>query len=147
MLLHDVLRERKITLATAESCTGGALAAAFVANEGASEYFQGGIIAYSNRAKVELLDVAAETIDRFSAVSKEVVEEMARNVSKKLHAALGIAVSGNLGPTGDPVGFVLCAVAYQGKIIDSFHLQNSGTRGEVLAKTVEQIIDHVTKTL
>ncbi len=144
MLLHKVLRERKITLATAESCTGGALAASFVANEGASDYFLGGIIAYSNRAKIELLDVLPQTLEKYSAVSKQVVEEMARNVCKKLHAELGIAVSGNLGPAGDPVGYVLVAVAYQDKIIRSFALQNSGSRKEVLAKTIEQIIKNVT---
>lgn len=110
-----LLHKRKATLATAESCTGGFIAHLITTVPGASDYFLGGVVAYSNDVKIKELDVHPETIEQFGAVSEETVREMASGVCKKTGADYGIAVSGIAGPSGGtpekPVGTVWIAVA------------------------------------
>ncbi len=103
------------TLATAESCTGGALASKITSLAGASKYFRGGVVAYSNEAKECLLDVAHSTLEQHGAVSEQTVGEMAQGVRERLGADYGVATSGIAGPGGGspekPVGTVWMAVA------------------------------------
>ena len=107
-LVGQLLRQRKLTLATAESCTGGLIANRITDVSGSSEYFRGGIVAYAYEAKVALLDVSWDTLRTYGAVSKETVIEMARGARMALGADIAISVSGIAGPGGGmpdkPVG-------------------------------------------
>ena len=114
-LVHHTLTRRGLTLATAESCTGGAIASRFTAMPGASAYFLCGVVSYSNRAKSEVLGVPAEEIERYGAVSEQVARHMAEGVRRLAHADYAVATTGIAGPTGGsaqkPVGTVWMAVA------------------------------------
>lgn len=106
----EILSQRGLRLAVAESCTGGLISHLVTNVAGSSVYFVGGVIAYANEAKVHLLGVHQETLDKFGAVSSETVIEMARGVRNTLSADIGISVSGIAGPGGGtpekPVGTV-----------------------------------------
>ena len=99
-----------MTLATAESCTGGLIGDRITNVPGASEYFLGGVAAYAYAAKERLLGVNRETLERFGAVSRETVLEMARGARQAIGAQIGLSVSGIAGPgggmPGKPVGLV-----------------------------------------
>lgn len=114
-LVHDRLTERGLTLAVAESCTGGAIAARFTALPGASAYFRCGVVAYSNEAKHDLLGVDPQAIERHGAVSEEVARQMAEGARRAARADYAVATTGIAGPTGGselkPVGTVWIAVA------------------------------------
>lgn len=109
-----MLVNRKLKLATAESCTGGYIAHLLTSIPGASSYFVGSILAYSNEVKSSLLGVNHETLDQYGAVSEQAVVEMARGALRKLPADLVIAISGIAGPGGGtpekPVGTVWIAI-------------------------------------
>jgi nicotinamide-nucleotide amidase len=109
------LREKGATVSTAESCTGGSIAASLTSIAGSSDYFLGGIVAYSNNVKINQLGVERELIENHGAVSQEVVESMALGVQKLLGSDYSIATSGIAGPDGGseekPVGTIWVAVA------------------------------------
>jgi nicotinamide-nucleotide amidase len=109
------LTSDSLTITTAESCTGGLIGHLLTAVPGSSRYFLGGIVSYSNEAKMELLGVRAGTLEAKGAVSNETVQEMAEGIRSRLHSDLGIAVSGIAGPEGGskekPVGTVHVALA------------------------------------
>jgi PncC family amidohydrolase len=106
--LGQLLRERGLKLATAESCTGGLIADRITDVPGSSDYFMGGIVAYAYEAKVALLEVSWDTLQAHGAVSRETVLEMARGVRKALGVDIAVSVSGIAGPAGGlpdkPVG-------------------------------------------
>jgi len=106
------------TIATAESCTGGLVAARIVGVSGSSAYFLGGIVSYSNEAKHLLLGVPDLMLERYGAVSADVALAMARGVRRKIGTDIGIATTGIAGPTGGtpskPVGLVYIALAADG---------------------------------
>ncbi len=114
-LVHKTLTERGLTLATAESCTGGTIASQLTAQAGASVYFKGGVVAYSNEVKECALGVQHSTLEAHGAVSEETAREMAEGVRTRLGADLAIATTGIAGPDGGtrekPVGTVWIAVA------------------------------------
>ena len=114
-LVHKTLIARGLTLATAESCTGGNIARLLTAQAGASAYFKGGIVAYSNEVKESILGVKHSTLEAHGAVSEATVREMAEGVRKRLGTDLAIAPTGIAGPDGGtpekPVGTVWIAVA------------------------------------
>ena len=114
-LVHKTLIEKGLTLATAESCTGGNIARLLTAQAGASAYFKGGVVAYSNEVKESVLGVNHSTLETHGAVSEETVREMAEGVRQRLGADLAIATTGIAGPDGGtkekPVGTVWIAVA------------------------------------
>ncbi len=114
-LVHKTLVERGLTLATAERCTGGNIARLLTAQAGASAYFRGGVIAYSNEVKECALGVKHSTLEAHGAVSEETVREMVEGVRQRLGADLAIATTGIAGPDGGtpekPVGTVWIAVA------------------------------------
>ncbi len=103
------------TLAVAESCTSGVLAARITSVAGSSNYFKGGVLCYSNEVKVTLCGVAAETLGRHGAVSNEVARELAEGVRKKLGSSIGLSVTGIAGPGGGspekPVGLVFIGLS------------------------------------
>jgi PncC family amidohydrolase len=106
----QLLLEKGFWLATAESCTGGLVGHLITNIPGSSNYYRGGVVSYANEAKIGLLGVRPETLERFGAVSEETVMEMAQGVRHALHSEIGIAVSGIAGPAGGtpekPVGTV-----------------------------------------
>ena len=103
-----ILKERKLVIVTAESCTGGLLAASITDVPGSSAYFERGFVVYSDIAKQEDLGVKVETLEKFGAVSEQVAEEMVDGALRRSHATVGVAVTGIAGPTGDsknkPIG-------------------------------------------
>ncbi|MHB1161159.1 MAG: CinA family protein [Chloroflexota bacterium] len=109
------LRALGLTLATAESCTGGGIADAITDVAGSSDYFLGGVVAYANRVKEQLLGVGADLLATQGAVSEPVALQMAEGVRRLLGADLGVGITGIAGPGGGsaekPVGLVYIAVA------------------------------------
>lgn len=105
-----LLRQHGLWLAVAESCTGGLVSHLLTNVPGSSDYFLGGVIAYANQAKVNLLGVRQVTLDEHGAVSRETAIEMARGVRSHLQASIGLSVTGIAGPSGGtpekPVGTV-----------------------------------------
>jgi PncC family amidohydrolase len=113
--VSEKLKNRKVTVATAESCTGGLLAHVLTNISGSSEYFNRGIIAYSNQAKIDLLGVPVQTLQDHGAVSSQIAEAMAIGIRNKSNVDLGISTTGIAGPTGGtndkPVGLVFIGIA------------------------------------
>jgi len=114
-LIGEYLKGRGLTLALAESCTGGLLSSAVTDVPGSSGYFLGSVVAYSNEVKESALGVKAATIRKHGAVSRETAVEMARGVRKALGADISAAITGIAGPGGGspekPVGLVYIAVS------------------------------------
>ena len=112
--LHSVLRRKKLTVAVAESCTGGLLGAILSEHSGSSDYFRGGMEVYSDDAKTVLAGVPPQLIHSHGAVSSVVAGSLARGAREKLGAKIGIGVTGIAGPTGatpgKPVGLVYIAI-------------------------------------
>ena len=113
------LVKRNLTLASAESCTGGLIAGKIVDYPGASEVFLDGVVSYSNESKVKRLGVSQETLDKYGAVSEETAREMAEGVIKAMDADVGVSSTGVAGPGGGtdekPVGLIYVAVSIKGK--------------------------------
>lgn len=129
-ILGEKLRGSSLTLSTAESCTGGNIAHRVTLVPGASEYYKGSVVTYDNRVKSALLDIDNQVIEEQGAVSKEVVEEMARNVAKKLDTDCAIAVSGIAGPNGGtpekPVGTVwICTTVHNEMVTKKYQFGTS----------------------
>jgi len=139
--LSNLLKSKKLSLSTAESCTGGGVAAAITSVAGSSEYFMGGIVAYSNDVKVSLLHVSSETLEKYGAVSRETVMEMAAGAMNTLKTDCAIATSGIAGPGGGslekPVGTIWIAVAYKNEIVT---VMQTGDNGRV--KNVQNAIQN-----
>lgn len=134
-LVHGLLTERKQTLATAESCTGGSIAVRFTALPGASAYFRCGVVAYSNEAKADILGVRADDIARYGAVSEQVARQMAEGARRVAGADYAIATTGIAGPTGGseekPVGTVWIAVATPERTVAQLR-QCGSDRGQII---------------
>ncbi len=117
--IGEILTQRKLTMATAESCTGGLVSHRITNVPGSSHYFLGGVVAYANQTKMALLDVRLDTLEKFGAVSEATVLEMARGVRQALNADIGVAVSGIAGPGGGtpekPVGLVWIGISGWGE--------------------------------
>ena len=150
--IHRILTERGQTLAIAESCTGGAIASKFTAMAGASNYLLGGVVAYSNEVKSNILGVDPVSIVCFGAVSEVVALEMAEGVRRITGADYAIATTGIAGPTGGskhkPVGTVWMAIATpEGS---RAVMRNSGTdRGQIISRAsayaIEMLYEELTK--
>ena len=140
LALADALRARGWKIATAESCTGGLIAAACTAVAGSSDWFERGFVTYSNEAKAELLGVPAALIASFGAVSAEVARAMAEGALQHSRAQLAVAVTGIAGPGGGsrakPVGTVWLALAQCGRGASAELLQLAGDRAAVREQTV-----------
>lgn len=119
-IVGELLREKKQTLSTAESCTGGYIAHLITSMSGSSDYYTGSVVAYGYEIKEKELGVKAGTLKEFGAVSKETVEEMARGALKKFNTSYVIAVTGIAGPSGatpeKPVGTVWICIARAGSL-------------------------------
>jgi nicotinamide-nucleotide amidase len=111
----EILLKRKLTIAVAESCTGGLVADSLTNIPGSSSYFICGIVAYANSAKIKLLHVKPQTLKKHGAVSQETAIELARNIKRLAKTSIGLSTTGIAGPGGGteakPVGTVFMAIA------------------------------------
>jgi len=144
------LIEQKITVATAESCTAGLIAAKIGDFSGVSEIFFEGFITYSNEAKEKNLKVSHETLKTYGAVSEECARAMAEGVCRVSGARLGLSSTGIAGPTGGtpnkPVGLVYMGVCLDG-VTTVVKRVFSGSRQDVRCQTVEEVFCEVKKRL
>ena len=142
LVVGRLLRERGLTLAVAESCTGGLLGGRITAIPGSSDYFLGGVIAYSNALKQSLLGVPADTLAAHGAVSEETACAMAAGVLRATGADLGISITGIAGPGGGteekPVGLVYLGVARKDGSVKAFRHLLWGNRELIRARAVQQ---------
>jgi nicotinamide-nucleotide amidase len=137
--IRNIAAGKNIRVATAESCTGGAVGASLVSIAGSSAYFQGSITAYSNSIKTDVLNVSTESLQKYGAVSEEVVCEMVDGVLSLLHVDAAVAVSGIAGPDGGseekPVGTIwICAGSRSQKTTYLLRAGKDRTRNIELAK-------------
>ncbi len=128
-----ILKDKSLMIATAESCTGGLISHTFTNISGSSEFFDRGIVSYSNKAKIELLDVSKDIINKYGAVSEQVAKAMAEGIRNRSNVDIGIATTGIAGPTGGtkekPVGLVYIAIStFDNTSVNKF--QFSGSRLE-----------------
>jgi nicotinamide-nucleotide amidase len=134
------LKARGLKLVTAESCTGGWVAAAVTAIAGSSDWFERGFVTYSNEAKQEMLGVRPETLDRTGAVSEETALEMARGALAASRAQVAVSITGVAGPTGGtaakPVGMVCFGWALAGGGADTTTRHFPGDREQVRRQSV-----------
>lgn len=118
--VNDALRKRGFTLSVAESCTGGGIAAAVTSVPGSSEIFKGGVVAYANEVKRDILSVSEENLQTYGAVSEAVVRQMVAGVASIMHTTCAVATSGIAGPGGGsldkPVGTVWTAFLVDGTV-------------------------------
>ena len=144
LALGAALRARGWRLATAESCTGGLIAAACTAVAGSSDWFERGFVTYSNEAKVESLGVDPALLAAHGAVSEEVACAMAAGALAHARAELAVAVTGIAGPGGGtpvkPVGLVWLALARRGGAPVAERLQLDGDRAAVRGRTVARAL-------
>jgi nicotinamide-nucleotide amidase len=144
------LLECRLSLAVAESCTGGLIGHRLTNVPGSSDYFLGGVVSYSNEAKQDLLRVPADVLAQKGAVSPETARDMARGVRALFTAAIGLAVTGIAGPSGGspekPVGTVYIGLAApQGEEVWHYHFQ--GNREEIKTLTAETALDRLRRML
>lgn len=120
-----LLKEKGLKIATAESCTGGGLSEVLTAVAGSSAWFDRGFVTYSNEAKIEMLDVSADTLKKHGAVSEESAKEMALGAIKHSRANIAVSITGIAGPAGGsrdkPVGLVHFALATRDGKIETHH--------------------------
>ena len=132
------MREKKLTLSTAESCTGGMIGAALTSVSGASSVFMGSAVTYSNDMKNRLLGVPNGTLISYGAVSSQTAEAMAVGACKNLQTDAAVAVTGIAGPDGGtpekPVGLVYVGISYKNKT-DTIELRLNGNREAIRTKT------------
>ncbi|WP_372526680.1 CinA family protein [Piscinibacter sp.] len=142
--LAAALKARSWMLASAESCTGGLIAAACTSLAGSSDWFERGFVTYSNAAKTEMLGVSAALMEQHGAVSAEVARAMADGALARSTARIAVAVTGIAGPTGGtpakPVGTVWLAIARHGATTSAELLQLRGDRAAVRQQTVEHAL-------
>jgi nicotinamide-nucleotide amidase len=149
-VLGEMLREGGQSISVAESCTGGLIENLLTNSPGSSTYFLGGVVVYSNQAKVDLLGVSKKTLEEFGAVSEQTVREMAQGVRKRLHTDIGLSVSGIAGPDGGtrekPVGTVHIGLAVE-KDVFSGKYRFWGTREQIKSNTAIMALDWVRRYL
>ena len=148
--LAEVLLREKLMLATAESCTGGLIAAACTDLSGSSAWFDRGFVSYSNHAKAEMLGVDAGLIERHGAVSEEVARAMADGAVAHSRAQIAVAVTGVAGPTGGsrdkPVGTVWFGWNIQGQLycgVRHFDGDRAAVRAATVRHALQQLLQHL----
>ena len=147
MRIGSGLKAAGLTLATAESCTGGWVAEVVTSVSGSSEWFDRGFVTYSNEAKREMLGVAEATLMRSGAVSEEAAREMAAGAIAHSRAGVAVAITGVAGPTGGtpakPVGMVCFAWALRGGVVESETCRFDGDRESVRRQSVVHALEGV----
>ena len=146
----EFLIDKKLTITTAESCTGGLIASAIVDIPGVSEIFHEGYVTYSNEAKERLLGVASETISDYGVVSRQTAAEMAAGAAKTAHTTIALSSTGVAGPDGGtkehPVGDVYLGCCYNGSVMTQ-HMLGCGSRTEIRQQAVAAAFSLLEKML
>ena len=148
--IHVLLQQTRRTLAVAESCTGGSIAAALTSVPGSSKSFTGGIVSYDNSVKSDLLGVDPDELARSGAVSEETARQMATGVREKLETSIGLAITGIAGPSGGthekPVGLVWLAIS-EPSGLRTRRLQLSGDREGIQSRATTAALGFLWETL
>lgn len=149
-IVGDLLISNKLTISTAESCTGGMIASRLINYPGISEGFLEGAVTYSNEAKVRTLGVNEDTLIKYGAVSEETAKEMAVGISKRSGSDIGIVTTGIAGPGGGteekPVGLVYIGLYYKGKV-KAYRYVFNGNRSEVRRRATVTALDKVRRAI
>ncbi|NCB28486.1 MAG: competence/damage-inducible protein A [Clostridia bacterium] len=149
-VVGDLLREKGLTLAVAESCTGGLLSKRITDVPGSSAYYKGGVCSYTNEVKVNLLGVEQATLDAYTAVSEQVAGQMARGVARVLGTDIGIGITGIAGPDGgteeQPVGLVYISIFYAGNTVTK-KMQTSLGRDRVRNHAASTALDMIRRQI
>jgi nicotinamide-nucleotide amidase len=150
MMTGNLLRKLKLTISTAESCTGGLISGRITDIGGSSEYFKGGVISYANEIKESILGIKSETLQKYGAVSPETAEEMANNVRIKFNTDIGISATGIAGPAGatpdKPVGLIYIGFSSKSKVYSKRFFMGDD-RGRNRMKTVQAALDLLRREL
>ena len=149
-VVAELLYKKKLSISTAESCTGGMVAATLISYPGISDVFKEGAVTYSNEAKMKRLGVKEETLNNFGAVSEETAREMAEGISREAKTDIGISTTGIAGPGGGteekPVGLVYIGVCIKGNVIvEKFNF--TGDREAVRKKATINALNILRKEL
>ena len=150
VVLGRLLTDKKVTIATAESCTGGKIAATLSAVPGASNYFKGSVVSYATQVKIDVLDIDENLIAKHGVVSAEVAKEMAKSVQKVMNSDCAIATTGNAGPTkGDEdaeLGTVFIGIAmYNEVFVEEFNFGQP--REKVIDRGVSKALELIYKEI
>ena len=150
--ISDELKKRHLTVATSESCTGGLLAHTLTNISGSSEYFERGVVTYSDKSKMELLNIPQKTLEEHGAVSKQTAKAMAIGIKEQANVDIGISTTGIAGPTGGtkekPVGLVYIGIATSKKtevkrfLFSKDRLQN---KEKTCYKALDFLLETITK--
>ena len=138
------LIQKKLKIACAESCTGGMLSSAITSVSGSSKVFDLGLITYSNRAKIDILNVPQKIINKYGAVSNECCQSMVKNLSKISKSNIAVSITGIAGPSGGtkskPVGLVYIGIKKNNKITVQKILFNNKNRISIQKETTKKIL-------
>jgi nicotinamide-nucleotide amidase len=138
--LSQLLTDQSLTLSVAESCTGGSFSALLTSVSGSSTYFDRGYITYSDRAKIDMLDVDTEVLEQFGAVSEQTAFEMVNGVIQNSHSDVAVSITGIAGPTGGTVEKPVGMVCFGFCVKDKHFVKTqyfSGDRETVVASSVD----------
>ena len=145
--VYKLLKEKNLKIATAESCTGGMLGEFLTSVPGISEFYEMGVITYSNDMKIKLLGVSAQTLDEYGAVSEQTAKEMASGVLRVSGADIGVGITGIAGPGGGseekPVGLVYVGIADSKGGVECRRLTLAGNRDRIRRVTVKNALNVV----
>jgi nicotinamide-nucleotide amidase len=149
-VVSEILCNNKLSVSTAESCTGGMIAASLISYPGISDVFKEGAVTYSNESKMKRLGVSKETLDRYGAVSEETAREMAIGIAREANTDISISTTGIAGPGGGtdekPVGLVYIGVFIKGKVVvNKFNF--TGNRERIRRKTTMNALNILRKEL
>ena len=146
-LVHKKLIKKKLTISVAESCTGGLLAHNFTKLANSSKYFQMGLTTYSNQAKIKILKVNKNIIEKYGAVSNECCKAMVQNLSKISKSKINVSITGIAGPGGGtkdkPVGLVYIGIKKRNFIKIYENRFKSKTREKIQILTVKEVIKNL----
>lgn len=149
--LSALLAQKKMILVTAESCTGGLLAAAMTHRAGSSRIFERGFVTYSNESKTELLNVPSQILTDYGAVSAETAQAMALGALKNSQANLALSITGIAGPDGGsddkPIGLVFFGWAFKNQPAASLAVRFDGDRTQIRSAAVSFAIKHLIEIL
>ena len=148
--LTELLTSKNMSIAIAESCTGGSLSSSLTSIPGASSYFNCGFITYSNESKINMLNVDSQTIELFGAVSEKVAYEMAMGAGQNSESHLAISVTGIAGPSGGspekPVGMVCFGFYVDGNVTTTTQFF-SGVRSEIVSESIAFALTELTSKI
>jgi len=148
--LTELLTSKNMSIAIAESCTGGLLSSSLTSIPGASSYFNCGFITYSNESKINMLNVDSQTIELFGAVSEKVAYEMAMGAGQNSKSHLAISVTGIAGPSGGtpekPVGMVCFGFYLDGNVTTTTQFF-SGVRSEIVSESIAFALTELTSKI